>query len=274
MQASHFWKSISLFAIIFIGIILPLSAKQIPSRPSPPRLVNDLGNILSVQQQRALERKLVAYNDSTSTQIAIVTEKSLGGDDLFDYTIRLAEAWGMGQADKDNGILIYVASEDRKLRILTGYGVEGFLPDAAAKRIVDGVIVPQFREGRYYQGLNDATTIIMELGSGEYTADHLRTNDDGEGIPPIVIFILIIVVFVIISRSQNNGGGGGRRYHDDDGGYYRGGRYQRTSRRGGGWVVLPGGGWNPGGGGGGFDGGDFGGFGGGSFGGGGAGGSW
>ncbi len=266
----------SILVILVIGTSTWASAKQVPARPSPPQLVNDLAGLLSLQQQRMLERKLVSYNDSTSTQIAVVIERTIEGDDIFDYTYRLAEAWGIGQRDKDNGVLIFVAAEDRQLRILTGYGVEGFLPDAMAKRIVDDVIVPQFRNGKYYEGLNNATTTIIRLSKGEYTADDIGGRRDEGGIPPIVIFIIIIIIFILLSRA--NGGGGGYYDDDDDGGYYRGGRYERMPRRrgGGGWVVVgPGGGgsWSPGGGGS-IGGGGFGGFGGGSFGGGGAGGSW
>lgn len=277
MTLNSLWRYIIMVALI-VGASTFADAKQVPDRPSPPRLVNDLAGVLGLQQQRALEQKLLRYNDSTSTQIAVVIERTTGGDDIFDYTYRLAEKWAIGQKDKDNGILIYVAAEDRQLRILTGYGTEGFLPDAAAKRIVDDVIVPEFRQGKYYDGLNKATTVIIRLSKGEYTADDIGRGRRGqeEGIPPIVVFILIIVLFVIISRYMNNGSGND---DDDDGGYYRGGRYERASRRrgGGGWVVIGpggGGGWSPGGGGSIGGGGGFGGFGGGSFGGGGAGGSW
>lgn len=282
MTLPSLWRHIILVTLLIGSMAQILEAKQVPERPSPPQLVNDLAGMLSPQEQRALERKLVAYNDSTSTQIAVVIENSLEGDDIFSYTVQLAESWGIGQRGKDNGILVFVASGDRQLRILTGYGVEGFLPDAAAKRIVDAVIVPKFKEGRFYQGLNEGTNVIMKLGSGEYTADDMTRTRESEGIPPIVIFIFIIFIFFLISNMQQ------RRYgsspyddDDDDGGYYRGGRYDRMPRRttrsgGGGWIFLPGGGgggFGPSGGGG-FDGGGFGGFGGGSFGGGGAGGSW
>lgn len=279
MRRASLWRYMILVVVLISSTLPTLEAKQVPSRPSPPQLVNDFVGLLDAREQRALERKLVAYNDSTSTQIAVVIENTIEGDDIFDYTVRLAEAWGIGQRDKDNGILLFIASNDRQLRILTGYGAEGFLPDAAAKRIIDAVIVPKFREGRFYEGINDATSVIMKLGSGEYTADDMTRSSD-DGISPVVIFLLIILIFIIISRAQRNNGGGGYYDDDDDGGYYRGGRYERMPRRsgrrgGGGWVVIPGGGggWNPGGGGS-IGGGGFGGFGGGSFGGGGAGGGW
>jgi uncharacterized protein len=219
--------------------------------------------LLSNIEAEALERKLVAYDDSTSTQVAIVIEESLEGDDIFDYSYRLAESWGIGRQGKNNGILIYLAMSDRKLYIQTGYGAESFLTDAMSKRIIDQVIVPNFRQQSYYQGLDRATDIIIKLGSGEYTNEEMG---EGEAVPVFVIIVFIILFIVIIILISRGGRGGG--------GYYRGGRYDS----GGGWIIMgpgSGGGWSGGGGSSGWGGGGgFGGFGGGGFGGGGAGGSW
>ncbi len=263
-------RSIGFLSLFFL-LSFPLKAKEVPPRSST--IVTDYANILSPAERNALERKLVAYNDSTSTQIAVAIERSLEGDDPFEYSIRLAEAWGIGQEGRDNGVLVYVAMAERQIRIQTGYGAEGFLPDVYAVRIVRDVIAPAFREGQYYQGLNRATDIIMQLGSGEYVND----LDQGSGIPPELVIFLIILIIIIITVVNN------RHNDDDDGGYYRGGKYDYDQRpfprsrrsRTGGWIVIPGGGGGFGGfGGGGFGGGGFGGFGGGGFGGGGAGGSW
>ncbi len=248
--------------IFLLLLFLPLLVlgKEPPNAPNPPRLVNDYVGILSQNEMAALEQKLVAYDDSTSTQIAIVIESSIEGDDIFEYSHRLAEKWGIGREGKNNGILIYIAIQDRQLRIQTGYGAEGFLPDVMARRIIDQVIGPQFRNQRYYAGLDKATEIIMKLGNGEYSNDDVYRDD----FPFEVLFFIIIFIIIIVIISKGGGGG-----------YHRGGRYDSD---GGGWIFIgPGGGrsgWNGGGGGGGFGGGGFGGFGGGGFGGGGAGGSW
>lgn len=234
--------------------------KELP--PPSDRLVNDYAGMLSANEVRALEEKLVAYDDSTSTQIAIVIERSLDGADIFDYSFRLAEHWGIGQSENDNGILIYVASLDRKVRIQTGYGTEGFLPDAMAKRIIENVIIPAFRQQQYYQGLDRATDIIISLAKGEYQGMGRQRKPMPIG---LILFLIVLILIVIIVINRNEGGGGG---------YYRGGRYDHGR---GGWIIFGpgsgGGGWHSGGGGG-FGGGGFGGFGGGGFGGGGAGGSW
>ena len=239
-------------------LLLPLLAfsKEPPPVPNPPQLVNDFAGILSSSQVAALERKLVAYDDSTSTQIAVVIENSIEGDDMFDYSFRLAEKWGFGRQGKNNGVLVFIAFQDRKLRIQTGYGAEGFLPDAMARRIIDQVISPSFRTQDYYGGLNKATDIIMKLGSGEYSNDDIYR----QGFPwEVLIFIIIFIIIVIII---SKGGGGG---------YNRGGRYDSS---GGGWIIIGPGGGGRGGHWGGGGGGGFGGFGGGGFGGGGAGGGW
>ena len=242
-------------------LLLPFLAfsKEPPPAPNPPRLVNDYVGLLSSSQVAALERKLVAYDDSTSTQIAVVIENSIEGDDMFEYSYRLAEKWGIGRQGKNNGVLLFIAFKNRKLRIQTGYGAEGFLPDIMARRIIDQVIAPSFRKQDYFGGINRATDVIMKLGSGEYSNDQVYRDD----FPwEVLVFIIIFIVIVIII---SKGGGGG---------YYRGGRYDSG---GGGWIIIgPGGGgrggsWD---GGGGFGGGGFGGFGGGGFGGGGAGGGW
>lgn len=241
-----------------------LLAKEVP--PKPATLVNDYAGVLSPDQRAALEQKLVAYDDSTSTQIAIVLDRSLEGDDVFEYSFRIAEAWGVGTAEKDNGVLIYAAIDDRKLHIHSGMGVQDYLTDAMLKRIIENVIKPAFRQGNYYGGLDQATNIMIELGAGRFVNDG---EEKGGGFPASLIVIgLIIAVFILFSvLSRSN-------WNDDGGGYHRGGRYD--SRGGGGWIIFPGGGWGGGGGndGGGWSGGDFGGFGGGGFDGGGAGGDW
>lgn len=246
--------------LVLLAVPSGAIAKQPPAAPNPPKLVNDYVGILSSQEIAALEQKLVAYDDSTSTQIAIVVENSLEGEDIFEYSHELARSWGIGEEGKNNGILIYVAIGDRKLYIQTGYGTEGFLPDAMARRIIDQVIAPNFKQGAYFKGFDEATDVIMKLGTGEYTNDEVYSDDFPWGVLVMVIIFIIIVIFI------NRGGGGG---------YYGGGRYD--SNRGG-WIIMGpgggGGGWSGGGGGGGFGGGGFGGFGGGGFGGGGAGGSW
>ncbi|KRT16852.1 methanol dehydrogenase [Pedobacter ginsenosidimutans] len=241
-------------------------AQDFPEKPNT--LVNDYANVLSADQKQQLETKLVAFNDSSSTQIAIAILKSVGDYDINEYAVELGRKWGVGQSGKNNGIMIVVAVGDRKISIQTGYGLEGALPDIYAKRIIDNDIKPNFRAGNYYAGLDEGTTSIIKYTKGEYKNDNPKTSSKkGGGGGSIVIIIIIVIVIIIIMRK---GGGGGSEVI--------GGRGASNALF---WAMLfgsgGGGGRNSGGWGGGSSGGGgggFGGFGGGSFGGGGSSGSW
>lgn len=260
--------------LIFIFLLFSFCAgaqsdSDIPARPSPPRLVNDFTGTLTPQQVQALEQKLIAYDDSTSSQVVIVMIESLGRYDIADYGLRLGRKWGIGQKDIDNGVLIIVAKNDHKMRIEVGYGLEGAIPDITAKSIMDNSMAPQFREGNYYRGLELATDDIITAARGEYKAPPgygKKSESRGLGIGAI---IFLIFLFMLIG-----GVGGGRGGPRSGGmmsaaGWIIGSMLGGSSHRGSGWSGGGGGGgWSGGGGGG------FGGFGGGGFGGGGASGSW
>jgi uncharacterized protein len=241
-------------------------AQEIPARPNPPRLVNDLAGVLLSNEADALESKLEAYNDSTSTQIAVVTVKTTGDYDVSEVALKILRTWGVGTKEKNNGIVLLVAVDDHKIRIETGTGMEGVVPDAIANRIIDQVIAPNFKEGHYYQGIDEGVDKLIQAAAGEYKGIP-SSNKDGGGAGLLIGFVVIVIIISIISNRRGGGGGG-----------------TTLSRRGwGGWVGpiiggalssglgggSRGGGWGGGGGGGGF-----GGFGGGSGSGGGASGSW
>lgn len=235
--------------------------KELPQRPTPPRLVNDYTGTLSSDQTQALEQKLVAFDDSTSNQIAVVIIESTGDRDISDFAFALGRTWGIGNKEFNNGVLVLVAKNDRKIFIATGYGLEGALPDATAKKIIEEEIKPNFRENDFYRGLDEGTHAIMLATMGEYKAPKNYKSKDEDGVPGILILLIVFIIIFLIRR----GGGGG-------GGYYNRRGYRRSHP--GGIFWFPGSGGGFGGFGGGSSGGGFGGFGGGSFGGGGAGGSW
>ena len=168
--------------LVFLIILSLLSALTAFGKEPPPKskkLVNDYIGLLSPTETERLERKLKNYFDSTSTQIAVVIEASLDGDNAADYAYSIGRAWGVGEKGKNNGVLIFVSRDDRKVFIATGYGVEGFLPDATAKDIVDNIIRPAFKKQQYFQGLDGATDAILGKGKGEFTRDKsggLRTT--------------------------------------------------------------------------------------------------
>ena len=235
------------------------------------RLVNDYTGTLSESEVSLLEQKLVAFDDSTSTQIAVVLIRSVGDYDINDYTVQLGEKWGVGTKGRNNGVVILAALEDRKISIQTGYGVEGVLPDGITKRIIENEIKPSFKQGNYYQGLDNATSAIISYTKGEYKNDKPKKQKSGSGGFPFGILIIIIIAIIISRR----GGGGGGQVIGGRGGaspfwWMLMGSQMGRSRGSSGWGGFSGGGGGFGGG----SGGGFGGFGGGSFGGGGSSGSW
>ncbi len=242
--------------ILFVLITSIGKSESIPSKSTA--LVNDYTNTLSAEQQSALSQKLLAYNDSTSTQVCIVIVNSIDGDEISHYANTLAESWGIGQKDRDNGILLLVALADRKVTIQTGYGMEGVLPDAICKRIIEKEIKPAFKQGDYYTGIDLASSAIFKFAAGEYTAGNYAKKG-GKKIPFGWVIGFFIVYLFIASKNKGHAGGiGGNRNS--------GGGFMPPIWLGGGGRGSYGD----------FSGGSggFGGFGGGSFGGGGSSGSW
>lgn len=254
----------TIIALLLIICTVTGFAQDFPAKPN--KLVNDYTGTLSADQIQQLEQKLVAFDDSTSIQVAIAILKSVGEYDINDYAQQLGRAWGVGTKGKDNGVMIVVALGDRKISIQTGYGVEGVLPDMYTRRIIDNDIKPYFKAGDYYKGLDAGTNAIIALSKGEYKNDKPKVSKRGSGGSGIVVIIIIIVVVIILLKKGGGGGGGSQVI---------GGRGVADALF---WSMLLGGGRSSGGGGWGGGssggGGGFGGFGGGSFGGGGSSGSW
>jgi len=263
----------TLAVLIFAAVTGVLFSQDIPGKPNPPRLVNDFAGLLSSQEIFSLERKLVAFSDSTSTQIVIVIVSDLNGYDKADYAQRLGEKWGIGQKGLNNGLIILVKTQTQgsrgEVQIAQGYGLEGAIPDITCGQIIDNDILPAFRQAEYYRGLDKATSTIMALARGEYSAAQYgkQIKKSVGKVAPAGIFIIVFIIIMILRNS-------GRSNHNN------------ISRSGLPFWLLLGmmnsgrnshdGSWGGFSGGGGFGGGSggFGGFGGGSFGGGGAGGSW
>jgi uncharacterized protein len=246
----------SLFLLLLFIYTVNINAQGIPEPMSPPRLVNDFAGIFSASETQALEQKLLAYNDSTSTQIYVVTVNDMGGYPASEYSFRLGEKWGIGQKEKDNGVVILIKPKTEDSRgdvfIAVGYGLEAKLNDAYIGRILDNYMIPYFIDNDYFGGVNASADAIIARLSGEFDAEAEGTNE----IPALVIIIAIILFFIFIRVIF----GKGDQHIDGDG----------HNRGGGGTIFFPpiigGNSRNSGGG--------FGGGGGGSFGGGGAGRSW
>ena len=250
--------------LLLLAVCLPASA--IPARPSPPRLVNDLAGLFTPAEVSRLESMLVAFDDSTSNQIAVVTVADLEGFAPADYAVRIGLEWGVGSKEFNNGVVVLVkpknASGAGQVSIQVGYGLEGAIPDIAAGRIIRDDMIPHFREEDYYGGVMAACRKLMAYASGEISAPR-EDELDAEDIEAIAALLLTLLFFilVVVLITRKNGKGGGN-----------------SGGRGGGSPFIffgPVSGSRGGSGGfGGFGGGGFGGFGGGSFGGGGASGSW
>ena len=236
----------------------------LPPKPNPPKLVNDLADLLSPEEERALERKLVAYDDSTSNQVVILTVRSLRGYEADQYATEVGHFWGVGGQEKyDNGVVVLVSdgTEEggkRRFFIATGYGLEGALPAITTNAIAQEFLVPNLKNNNFFEAFDQTTSAIMRAAAGEYQAPAGYGKKKSRGGGGLAVLIVLAIIF-LIARSGGGGGGG------------------FMSRRGFGPVIFPGsfgGGFGGRGGGFGGGGGGFGGFGGGGFGGGGSGGSW
>ena len=270
-------KKLGLILVIFITMFSNSWAQvEYPKPSEPPRLVNDFTNTLDANQVKALEDKLVAFADSTSTQIAVVIIATTSDMPISDYTIELGNQWKIGTKGNENGVLLCIALNDKQLFIASGYGVEGALPDALCGKIISNDIRPFFKEGKYFQGIDNGVSKIIDAVKGEpYKATATKKGFRKFKSGPIffvLFFFALIIIFKVISVRRyalNNGisfwvawqllnvatrtqSGRWTDFTRGSGGFGYGGSYGGSDNNSGG----------------------FGGFGGGSFGGGGAGGGW
>ena len=265
-----FSKKVLFFIALLFSVNFFSQGYQIPEKPKFQTSVYDYTKLLTAFQKTNLEAKLVKYSDTTSTQIVVAIISSTEGEEIKYLAANWGEEWGIGDAKKDNGILILLAKNDRKIAIQAGKGTEHLLTDFQSKRIIERVIIPEFKKGNYYSGLNKGADSIFRTLNGEFKG---KRKENSKGFDPnIIFFIIIVIVFIIIiSRGNKNNKGGGKRF--------RTGSLADTifdtiilsnAGRGSGSFGGGFGGSSSGGSSGGFGGG----FGGGSFGGGGASGGW
>jgi len=263
--------------IFFLAFQLAAAAQEgIPRAPVPPRLVNDFAGILSPQEESRLERDLVAFSDATSKQIVVVTVKNLGAYTPAEFTKALGNKWGVGQKESDNGVVIMVkptgGAGERHTYIATGYGLQGALTDAVCKQIVDQTMIPAFKRGHFYSGIQQATVLIKQLTTGKISVEKFRKKRKPFPFWILAAGLLFLLPFIYGIWTECMGT---RQYAATNNiSFMR--AFMMTSVMGqnqGSWDDFQSGGGGSDGGGSGF-GGSGGGFGGGSFGGGGAGGSW
>ncbi len=238
----------------------------IPEKPTFQTSVYDYAKVLNETEKQQLEEKLIHYSDSTTTQIVVITIESLKGEDIGILTPKWGHAWGIGGTEKnDNGVIILLAKAERKIWISSGYGLEDRLTAGIGGEITRSYILPEFKKGNYYQGLDQGTSAIIDVFKGKYKGE--RKKKSKKEVPFIPIAILVLVALFLMSRNKNNSSGNNNSNN---------GRgldlmdiiLLSSLGRSGGFGGSSGGGFS--GGGGGFGGG----FGGGGFSGGGSGGSW
>ena len=250
-----------IFLIVSL-LVFKVTLADIPERRDA--LVNDFAGVFTASQTESMQKRLDTLSLTTGNQILVVTVTSLDGYEISDYALQLGRKWGVGQKDKNNGLVIVVKIKNEtkgQAYIATGYGLEGALPDATCKHIVDREMIPQFKNNDYYAGVNAALDVIIPIVKGEYTSEEYEKNNDdwGAGLITMLVIFGIVIVLVVLDKFGLFGPGGGTTY--GSGGTHTGTRYYGGS-------SYYGSSW------GGSSGSSFGGFGGGSFGGGGAGGSW
>ena len=246
-------KSVFISGLFFILISAIGYAQELPAAPSPFRLYNNLSKemptFLNASEADLLEQRLRSFNDSTGNQIVVLIIDDLLGYEDWEYATEIGQKWGVGQKDKDNGIVFLIkptgGQGERKTFISVGEGLEGAIPDALTGQIINYEVIPYFKEGEFSAGVNKGVTVLIDLANGEYSADEYAENAGGGGFGLWLVGLFLIFWLVAFFLGRKNGGGMGGTFY------------------GGGFSSSSGGGFSSGGS-----------FGGGGFGGGGAGGSW
>ena len=253
-----------IYSVVFLNSGFLFAQYTIPEKPSFQTSVYDYANVLSASEKTQLEEKLIRYSDSTSTQIVVITIESLKGEDIGILTPKWGQTWGIGGSEKnDNGVIILLAKAERKIWISAGYGLEDRLTAGIGGEITRNIIIPEFKAGSYYNGLDKGADALFDVFKGKYKGERKQTKK-GENFPIFPIIIIVIIILFIISKNKNNGGNSG------GGGIGLAEMILLSSLGRSSGGGFGGGGFGGSSGGGGFGGG----FGGGGFSGGGSGGSW
>ncbi|MNF22446.1 hypothetical protein D3C84_30030 [compost metagenome] len=267
LQKKNTLLTLKLF-VCFLFTQISFAQFDIPEKPAFQTSVYDYANVLSATEKAQLEEKLIKYSDSTTTQIVVITIESLKGEDIGILTPKWGQTWGIGGTEKnDNGVIILLAKAERKIWISAGYGLEDRLTAGIGGEITRNIIIPEFKAGSYYKGLDKGTDAIIDVFKGKYKGERKQQTKE-KGFPILPLIVIVVIILVLISRNKNSGGNSG---HSGGGPSLLDVIILSSLGRnsgGGGFGGSSGGGF--GGGGGGFGGG----FGGGGFSGGGSGGDW
>jgi len=194
--------------VCFLFTQISFAQFTIPGKPSFQTSVYDYANILSAAEKAQLEEKLIRYSDSTSTQIVVITIESLKGEDIGILTPRWGQTWGIGgTAKEDNGVLILLAKAERKIWISPGYGLEDRLTAGIGGEITRNIIIPEFKAGNYYKGLDKGADALFDVFKGKYKGERKQTKE--KKFPVLPIIIIVVIILVLISRNKKDGGNSG-----------------------------------------------------------------
>lgn len=214
--------------VMLLCVGLTLQA-QIPQRPYPQRLVNDLTGVLTSVQLSQMEQYLIDFDEKTSNQICVVILSDLQGMDILDLAYRIGENWGIGQENFNNGVVVLIKIQNETgglAAIATGYGLETVLTDAVCRRIIEKDMIPFFKENDYYSGITAALKHICALSAGEYSPSEINDDEDElmAALLVLFVFVFMLVLIILLSKKannkdpddkENNQGGGNRQVLDD-----------------------------------------------------------
>lgn len=200
-----------IFQITFLFIALFISNAifaqfEIPPKPSFQTSVYDYANILSSTEKAQLEEKLIRYSDSTTTQIVVITIESLKGEDVSQLATKWGQTWGIGGTkEDDNGVVILLAKNEKKIAINPGYGLEDRLTAGIGGTIIRNIIIPEFKAGSFYNGLDKGTDAIIDVFKGKYKGE--RKQAKGQDFPILPFIVIVVIVLILLARNKRGGGG-------------------------------------------------------------------
>ena len=201
-NSALFLKVLVCFLFAHVGF----AQYTIPEKPDFQTSVYDYASILSTTEKSQLEEKLIKYSDSTTTQIVVITIPSLKGEDVSQLATKWGQTWGVGGTAKDdNGVIILLAKDERKIAINPGYGLEDKLTAGTGGEIIRNIIIPEFKAGSYYNGLDKGTSAIIDVFKGKYKGE--RKQNKSKDFPVLPFIIIVIILLVLISRNKKGGGG-------------------------------------------------------------------
>ncbi|MBP6757793.1 MAG: TPM domain-containing protein, partial [Flavobacterium sp.] len=202
--ASIFLKLLVCFLFTQIGF----AQFDIPAKPDFQTSVYDYAKVLSADEKSQLEEKLIRYSDSTSTQIVVITIESLKGEDIGILAPKWGQTWGIGGSkENDNGVIILLAKAERKIWISPGYGLEDKLTAGIGGEITRNIIIPEFKAGSYYRGLDKGADALFDVFKGKYKGE--RKQSKGKNFPILPIIIIVVIILVLASKNKRDGGNSG-----------------------------------------------------------------